>query len=906
MLESRVLMAVGPIINEFLASNEDTNSDEDGDASDWIEIHNPNSTPISLNGYYLTDDQGELTKWKFPDVSLAPNAYLLVWASDKDRADPAKPLHANLKLSDEGEYLGLVDPDGVTIASDFGAAFPPQTTDISYGVTPAGGLDYLIPTPGAANNLGSPVATVQFDHERGLYTTPFNLALSTATNGASIRYTTDGSMPTETAGTLYTGAIPIDNTIVVRAIGFKAGSTSTAVIQASYIFPAKVLQQPENIPGYPNPPEPINNPGRGEIDVPLTYGMDPNIVNDPQYAQQALDGLSQIPTLSVGVDPNHIFGDSGFYDTPREIDPPPIPMSFEFIDPNNPENNIGVGAGISAHSDQQVKRSFHVHFSKKYGPPKLKAPIFDGAPLGGDSATDEFDDLILRAGNHRSWAYTSAPSETTYTEDEYVRQTQIAMTGQGTHGMFVHLYLNGLYWGLYNVAERLDEGYGEAYFDAKEEDYFSISTNRVKSGDDTRWNYMLDTLSKQDMSISSNYSEMQTYLDVKQFADYLIGQWFCGVSDWPANNYWAGGDMSKNEPFKFYAWDGEFMMTTVDRYPTIPHGPWVNPAFRNDPGNALYRDVAAGAAPIMKLWRALKQSPEFLAMFADEVSKNIAPGGPLSDANALARWNTLNESISNAIVAESARWGDATAPIHGRTYTKGDWINATQAVANDLQGADAKFLAALHAEGLYPFSIYLDNKGTLLLRGSSGSDAINLHIRGSDGRLVASVGDAVQSFKPSQVKRIRIYGYGGNDAITVESGVRLVFADGGADNDTILGGDGNDVLFGNDGADHIEGRAGSDRIAAGVGDDVVFGDYFDGTPNYGSDTIEGNAGNDVLVGGGNNDALLGDGGTDTLIGGGANDRMSGGPGVDKILGGPGEDSAEDSDQDLFDSIEVIL
>jgi hypothetical protein len=163
---------------------------------------------------------------------------------------------------------------------------------------------------------------------------------------------------------------------------------------------------------------------------------------------------------------------------------------------------------------------------------------------------------------------------------------------------------------------------------------------------------------------------MEKYLNVKQFADYLIGQWFDGVSDWPGNNYWAGGDTSKEQPFQFYAWDGEFMIDTVDRYPSIPHGPWVNPAFRNDPGNALYRDIAAGEAPIMKLWRALKQSPDFMTMFTAQVYKNIANNGPLSDANALARWNALNSFVSNAIVAESARWGDALASTGRHTYTK--------------------------------------------------------------------------------------------------------------------------------------------------------------------------------------------------------------------------------------------
>jgi Ca2+-binding RTX toxin-like protein len=516
----------------------------------------------------------------------------------------------------------------------------------------------------------------------------------------------------------------------------------------------------------------------------------------------------------------------------------------------------------------------------------LNASLFDSAPFGGSSATDEFTDLILRAGNHRSWANVSAPLRTTYTEDEYVRDTQIAMTGQGTHGMFVHLYLNGIYFGLYNLAERPADGYGQAYFNSNKDDYFSISDGGVKSGDDTRWNYMLDTLSQQDMSVSANYAEMEKYLNVKQFADYLIGQWFDGVSDWPNNNYWAGGDTSKEQPFQFFAWDGEFMIDTVDRYPSIPHGPWVNPAFRNDPGNALYRDIAASNSPIMKLWRALKQSPDFMAMLANEVDKNIANNGPLSDANALTRWNALNNSISNAIVDESARWGDALASTGRHTYTKnGDWVNATQAIANDLAGADAKFLAALRAEGYYPWNISLSPKGTLLMRGTNGSDAIDLRIRKKDGRLIARVGDAVQTFKPSKVKRIVVYGYDGNDSIAVGSKIRGIFADGGAGNDTILGGDGDDTLFGNTGADHIEGGAGNDNIAAGAGNDYVLG-------GLGDDFLAGNSGNDALSGAGGNDQLFGG---------------AGGPGnADIIRGGTGKDTAANDPLDQLFDVEVLV
>lgn len=125
--------AAGPRINEFMAANTRTLVDEDGDRSDWIEIHNPDPTPINLNGWHLTDQSTNLTQWVFPNVTVPANGYLLVFASEKDRRVVGRPLHTNFRLNDEGEFLALVRPDGVTVEHLFNP-FPTQPADISYGL----------------------------------------------------------------------------------------------------------------------------------------------------------------------------------------------------------------------------------------------------------------------------------------------------------------------------------------------------------------------------------------------------------------------------------------------------------------------------------------------------------------------------------------------------------------------------------------------------------------------------------------------------------------------------------------------------------------------------------------------------------------------------------------------------
>lgn len=191
-----------PIISEFLARNTATLKDRDGDFSDWIELHNPDAQPVNLNGWYLTDTLANRTRWQFPAVSLPPGGYLLVFCSGKNRRDPAAELHANFSLADEGEYLGLVRPDGLTAASEFAPAYPAQSNNVSFGVIIAPGgerhvLFFATPTPGVANGAGTLAAAVRFSRGAGPFSAAFSLELTGAGPGQHIRFV---AVPPSTAG----------------------------------------------------------------------------------------------------------------------------------------------------------------------------------------------------------------------------------------------------------------------------------------------------------------------------------------------------------------------------------------------------------------------------------------------------------------------------------------------------------------------------------------------------------------------------------------------------------------------------------------------------------------------------------------------------------------------------------
>jgi len=168
-LEPRLVLDAGPfVINEFMPRNDSGLSDQDGEFSDWIEIFNFTAEAESIEGWYLTDDAADRDQWRFPDVTIAGGGYLVVFASAKNRTDPASELHTNFQLAGDGEYLALVRPDGVTIEQEFAPEFPAQAEDVSYGLSQAVSslvtneheVRYQIPT---SDDADEPWTTLAFD-----------------------------------------------------------------------------------------------------------------------------------------------------------------------------------------------------------------------------------------------------------------------------------------------------------------------------------------------------------------------------------------------------------------------------------------------------------------------------------------------------------------------------------------------------------------------------------------------------------------------------------------------------------------------------------------------------------------------------------------------------------------------
>lgn len=666
----------GPLpftINEFVASNETGLKHGNDGRADWIEIYNPNRSAFNLAGFHLTDDPANLTKWTFPSVTIGARGYLIVFASGDDQTDAAGNPHTNFQLSASGEYLALVRPDSSQIDDVIRPRFPEQFTDISYG-RPSNGNGrrfFSPPTPGAANPAtGSPgvVKDTKFSTNRGFYDFPFDLEITSATHGAVIRYTLDGSLPTPTNGTTYSGPITINTTTNVRAIASldSRNFIPTNVDTHTYIFPNHVGSQNEaNLVAKGWAPNWGYDNEVGRI-IPADYDMDPRVVNDelklrgPGYSLR--DALLDIPSVSLTLLQEDFVrtrtGTSTFprslYGTPRERNFEPV-CSIEYLLPNGGRGfqedcKVETHGNSSRRPARMQKHSLRLTFTTQVGVGKLRYNLFPESPVA------KFNKLVLRACFTDSWALASwdpnryRPNDSLYTRDVWMKELLKNMGQPSSYGNFVHLYVNGAYFGLHNLTERIEDDFYADHQGGKEEDW-EVNADLATPG--PLWNSMLATLNA-GVTSPAAYEVAKTKIDVVNYADWVILHLFADSEDWPAkNSYAAANAISGDGRYRFNIWDQEL---AFDKYS------WNR-----------YNDNREGMRPFQRL----RQNQDFQMLFADRIYKHLHDNGALTVENSANALLKINRQIDKAIIAESARWGDVQASTpYGSTLQSSTNIEA--------------------------------------------------------------------------------------------------------------------------------------------------------------------------------------------------------------------------------------
>jgi hypothetical protein len=698
-----VLEPTGVIISEFLAENDSGLRDEDDDQPDWIELFNASETTADVSGWWLSDDPSLPQKWAIPaGTSIAPKAFLIVFASEKNRV--TTPLHTSFKLTNNaGGAVTLANTAGIVVSSYLN--YPEQRADHSYGVygnyTPRGYL--LNPTPGAPNDsIGYTgfVADPIFSIRRGFYSSPQTVTINCATSGATLIYTTNGSIPSLTNGTQATAplALNITTTTVLRVSAFAPELAPNGPDTQSYFFPADIGSQ--GVPaGWPT--------GRVNGQV-LDYGMDPDITSTVT-AQALNDSLTAIPTLSIVTDLADLLDPAtGIYVNPygRE-DYYECPVSVELVNPSaTPGFHINAGLRIRGGASREgtvPKHNFHLYFRGKYGAAKLNYPLFD------DEGADSFDRIDLRTAQVMGWGKDGSTAAT-YTRDEWNRATHGAMGQPYTRSRYYHLYLNGVYWGVYGSQERADASFAASYFGGNATDYDVIKTyvipHRVEAadGDAIAWTQLFNAatvgfasdtayFAAQGRDAAGQLTGGPQLLDVDNLIDYNLLRFYAGDDDAPINtgvgvpkNFYVIRPRDGRFGFQFLTHDSESCMRSTD--------PTVNVSGANAVGNTL--------SYFNPRWlsQQLLTSARYKLRFADRAQRHLFNGGALDTPVAIARWREIAAQVSGAMLAESARWGDAKS---GTPRTVADWSAAVNAVETSfITPRRATLITQLRARGLYP------------------------------------------------------------------------------------------------------------------------------------------------------------------------------------------------------------
>ena len=480
------------VINEVLASNAATLADPDfGAFGDWIELYNASAAAVDLGGYTLTDDLAGGDRWPVPvGVTIEPGGYLVVWADGEDGGPPQlDALHANFKLSAGGEQVGLFTPEGEVVDS---LTYGDLSADISYGRFPNASATWArfdVPTPGAANTSApfeEAPAAPEISLASGFYAPGATVELASDTD-VTVRYTLDGTDPVETSA-VAPGQLTLNERVVLRVASFTGEGRRSDVVTRTYFV--------------------------GEA--------------------------STLPVISLVTDPAGFFSDtSGIYvegtnGIPGRCRRDPVnwnqdwerPVHLSFFEPDGDggfELVIDQGAGVQIFggcSRIYPQKSLSLHARGRYGASDFAHRFFE------DVDVESFDDLVLRSSAQDWWR--------TMFRDGMIQTVTRHMDLDGQAYRPTVVFLNGDYWGIHNLREKLNEDYVAGHYGYDDSEVEVLETTR--RGGSENYDPVLDLLDTEDLRQPEAMARLGALIDVDQYLDYVIAEVYSANADWPGNN----------------------------------------------------------------------------------------------------------------------------------------------------------------------------------------------------------------------------------------------------------------------------------------------------------------------------------------------------------------------------------
>jgi hypothetical protein len=497
-----------------------------------------------------------------------------------------------------------------------------------------------LPIPCPVDAIGSPGpdGALTYDHSGGFFESPFSLAITAPPGTVTVYYTTNGADPLPGNARRYSGPIPVTTTAIVRASAFGPATNRVAAASRTFLYGPDILNQT----GARFPESWGTNDGRPVL---AYYRLATAEAAGAGLRPLVAAALRSLPSLSIVANPDDLFSPAtGIYTHPLERGRDwERSISLEMYAPDGKlafqwDCGLRIHGGTSRQPGVSPKHSLRLAFKRRYGPGNLRFPLF------GPDGPQEFETLILRAGNNDSWLAQPGAGgrRADYLRDEWMRRSMQAMGHPSARGRFVHLYLNGLYWGIYDLCESPGPDLLPACQTASAAAFDVRKAGQVESGDALAWNQML-RLANAGLDDDQRYGQISQCLDLPELADYLILNFYAGNSDWDRSANWVAiRPRTPSGRFQFLVWDGECTLGNVD-------------------ANTL--DFDDDESP-PRLFHQLAQNARFRKLFAARAEQLLLQNGALSTAQAGRRYRELAASIAPAMDAEAARWGACQRDVY--------------------------------------------------------------------------------------------------------------------------------------------------------------------------------------------------------------------------------------------------
>ncbi|MGI9244683.1 MAG: chitobiase/beta-hexosaminidase C-terminal domain-containing protein, partial [Verrucomicrobiales bacterium] len=507
------------------------------------------------------------------------------------------------------------------------------------------------------------VADTKFSIGRGFYEAAISVSISSATPGAYISYTTDGTAPHASGGAPAPVTVSIDRSLPLRAMAY---------LPSGEMEPTNIDTQTYVV---------LSNPMRWSG---KTY------TNSSAYPPAIIESLQSLPALFLAIAPSDFetvrdsgtggIGQSGGNEQYER------PCSAELWYPPNSrfEGFAGfqIDAGLRPHSWVTTKRAFRLYFKRQYGSGKLRYPVFESAPWNGESAVEEFDKLMLRHHSNDGWeGRWGGADEALYLRDQFARSCQVDMGGPGTRSTWAHLFVNGAYYGLYNPTERPDDDFLASYLGGDDSDYLGFNHGGVinDGADEAIYNAYRNP---GDLSGAAAYTAFQGVLNPEQFSDYLVSSWFNTTHshDWPVNgtrpqNFYGGNRNTPAAGTMHFTWDFEAALV----WDSVVH-------------EKFRRGSADADREFIKTWFALVENDEFMGLFADRAYRHLFNGGALTNTRSRQRLDAMAAHVEPALAAEKWQWGGE----------HDNWLTQLAAARAKLVTNPGNLISSLRSESYYP------------------------------------------------------------------------------------------------------------------------------------------------------------------------------------------------------------